>query len=99
MDAPEEEVERAKKLVFHAHHNFTLVKVVVSNNTCIKKSKHKLAVDENMARIAIKAFLDKLTLLASCFNRQKYHFIKCAASGRSIVIMIMLLIIFWLLHQ
>jgi hypothetical protein len=39
--------------------------------------KHKLSMDEDAVHIAIKDFLDELTSLPSCFNMQKYQFIKC----------------------
>jgi hypothetical protein len=77
LDASDEDVERAKQLVMHVNHPFLLVKAAVSKNCRIKKSKHKLSLDEDAVRIAIKAFLDQLTSLPSCFNRHKCHFIKC----------------------
>jgi hypothetical protein len=77
IDAPDEDVERAKQLVMHVHHPLLLVEASVSNNFRIKKSKQKLSLDEDAVRIAIKAFLEDLTSLPSCFNMQKCHFIKC----------------------
>jgi hypothetical protein len=77
LDASDEDVDRANQLVMHVHHPFLLVKAAVSNNCRIKKSKHKLSLDEDAVRIAIKAFLEELTSLPSCFNMQKCHFIKC----------------------
>jgi hypothetical protein len=77
IDASDEDGERSKQLVMHVHHPFLLVKASVSKNCRIKKSKHKLSLDEDVVRIAIKAFLEELTSLPSCFNRQKCHFIKC----------------------
>jgi hypothetical protein len=77
LDASDEDVERAKQLVMHVHHPFLLVKAAVYKNCRIKKSKHKLSLDEDAVHIAIKAFLEDLPSLPSCFNRQKCHFIKC----------------------
>jgi hypothetical protein len=77
FDESDEDIEQRKKLVMHVQNTLLLVKVVVSKNCRIKNSKHKLCVDEDAVRIAIKAFLDELTSLSSCFNMQKYHFIKC----------------------
>jgi hypothetical protein len=71
LDALDENVERAKKLVMNVHHHFLLVKEAVSKNCRIKKSKHKLSVDEDAVHIAIKAFLEELTSFPSCFNRKK----------------------------
>jgi hypothetical protein len=82
IDASDEDVERAKKLVMHVHHPFLLVKETVSKNCRINKSKHKLSVDKYAVRIAIKAFLEELTSLPSCFNRQKCHFIKCGCISK-----------------
>jgi hypothetical protein len=76
LDASNEDVGRAKNLVMHVHHPFLLAKAAVSKNRQNKKSKHKLSVDEDVVRIMIKAFLEELTSLPSCFNRQKCHFIK-----------------------
>jgi hypothetical protein len=76
IDASDEDVERANKLVIHVHHPLLLVKASVSKNLRIKKSKHNLSVNEDVVRIMIKAFLEELTSLPSCFNRQKCHFIK-----------------------
>jgi hypothetical protein len=77
LDASDEDIEWAKQLVMHVHHPFLLVKAAVSKNCRIKKSKHTLSLDEDAVHIAIKAFLEELTSLPSCFNRQKCHFIKC----------------------
>jgi hypothetical protein len=77
LDASDEDVERAKRRVMHVHHPFLPVKAAVSKNCRIKKSKHKLSVDEDAVRITIKAFLEDLTSLPSCFNRHKCHFTKC----------------------
>jgi hypothetical protein len=77
IDALDEDVDQAKKLVMHVHNPFRIVKAAVSKNCRIKKSKHKISVDEDVVCIAIKAFLEELTSLPSCFNRQKCHFIKC----------------------
>jgi hypothetical protein len=77
LDASDEDVERAKQLVMNVHHPFLIVKAAVSKNCRIKKSKHKLSLDEDAVRFAIKAFLEELISLPSCFNRQKCHFIKC----------------------
>jgi hypothetical protein len=71
LDASDEDIERAKQLVMHVHHPFLLVKAAVYKNCRIKKSKHKLSLDEDAVRIAIKAFLDQLTSLPSCFNMQR----------------------------
>jgi hypothetical protein len=71
LDASDEYVQRAKQLVIHVHHPFLLVKAAVSNNFRIKKSKHKLSLDKGAVHITIKAFLEELTSLPSCFNRQK----------------------------
>jgi hypothetical protein len=77
LGASDEDVERAKKLVMHVHHPFLLVKTSVFKNCLIKKRKHKISVDEDVVRIGIKAFLEEFTSLPSCFNRQKFHLIKC----------------------
>jgi hypothetical protein len=98
LAASDEDIDRAKKPVMHVHHPSRIVKAVFSNNCRIKKSKHKISMDKDAVRIVIKAFLKELTSLLSCFNRQKYHFIKCGdASGRSKMIMPMLMTIFRLL--
>jgi hypothetical protein len=80
--ALDEDVERVKKRVIHVHNPSCLVKAAVSNNCRIKKSKHKLSVDEDAVRNVIKAFLDELTSMSSCFNRHKCHFIKCGGTRK-----------------
>jgi hypothetical protein len=77
LDASDEDIEWAKQLVMQVQHPFLIVKAAVTKNCIIKKSKHKLSLDEDAVRIAVKAFLEDLTSLPSCFNRQKCQFIKC----------------------
>jgi hypothetical protein len=76
LDTSDKDVDQVKKLVMHVHHPFLLVKAAVSKNFRIKKSKHKLSVDEDAVRIVIKAFLDELPSLPSCFHRHKCNFIE-----------------------
>jgi hypothetical protein len=77
LDGPDEDVEPVNGVLLYAHYPFNIFNPVVTKNNNIKKSKHKLTVDEDAIRIAIKAFLVYLTSLSSCFNMQKCQFIKC----------------------
>jgi hypothetical protein len=60
LGASDEDVKKVKKLVLHVHNPLLLVNAAVSKNYRIKKSNHKLSVDEDTVRITINAFLEEL---------------------------------------
>jgi hypothetical protein len=82
-DVPENEVERAKDLLAHGH-PFTRVKTVVSKNLRVKKKESKINLDEDedALKALLRQFRASLTLLLSCFNKRKGHFIKCGCINK-----------------